>query len=107
MQSAFRWQLPLCTTSIKNILCLLARKSLYFFRKFPLIGFPNEFAARQFASAGFLVLQADDGARGSALNGSEGGGPCAAHSYEAAAKQLIADGLMILVSLVLADRARM
>ena len=56
-------------------------------------GFPNEFAARQLTSVGFLVLQADDLAEGCAHSGSPGEGPCAASSYEAAAKQLVADDL--------------
>jgi dipeptidyl aminopeptidase/acylaminoacyl peptidase len=57
-------------------------------------GFPNEFAARQLAGAGFFVLQADDLARGCASANSEGEGPCAASTYEAAAKQLVADTLV-------------
>jgi dipeptidyl aminopeptidase/acylaminoacyl peptidase len=57
-------------------------------------GFPNEFAARQLATAGFFVLQADDLAHGCTHGNSEGEGPCAASNYETAAKQLVADGLV-------------
>lgn len=57
-------------------------------------GFPNEFAARQLAAAGFFVLQADDLARDCEQGNHEREGPCAAANYEAAAKQLVADGLV-------------
>jgi dipeptidyl aminopeptidase/acylaminoacyl peptidase len=56
-------------------------------------GFPNEFAARQLSSAGFLVLQAEDDAPGCAQGSTPQEGLCAASSYEGAAKQLVADGL--------------
>lgn len=55
-------------------------------------GFPNEFAARQLAAAGFFVLQADDFAHGCTHGEREAEGPCAGSNYEEAAKQLVADG---------------
>lgn len=57
-------------------------------------GFPNEFAARQLAAAGFFVLQADDMAKDCMAGNREAEGPCAASNYEAAARQLVADGLV-------------
>jgi len=56
-------------------------------------GFPNEFAARQLAAAGFLVLQADDFENECMASDNTREGPRAASTYEAAAKHLVADGL--------------
>jgi dipeptidyl aminopeptidase/acylaminoacyl peptidase len=52
--------------------------------------YPEGFAARELAAAGFLVLQA----RGCPIRHTPEEGPCQVAAYEAAVKQLVADGLV-------------
>lgn len=51
--------------------------------------YPTGFAARELAAAGFMVLQV----RGCAIRRTPDEGPCQVAAYEAAVKQLVADGL--------------
>jgi hypothetical protein len=52
--------------------------------------YPEGFAARELAAAGFLVLQA----RGCPIRHTPEEGPCQVAAYEAAVKQLVSDGLV-------------
>ena len=51
--------------------------------------FPNGFAARALAAAGFLVLQVGEACPG----GDPSEGPCAVSAYESGARKLVSDGL--------------
>lgn len=53
--------------------------------------YPTAFAATEMSSVGIVVLQVDEGRDCVTVNRDEG--PCAVSTYEAAAKQLISDGL--------------
>ena len=55
--------------------------------------FPSAFAAGELASVGMLVLQAEDVADGCSGGPTPEEGPCAVSSYEAAANQLVSEGL--------------
>ena len=51
--------------------------------------FPNGFAARALAAAGFIVLQVGEACRSGDLSE----GPCAVSAYESGARKLVSDGL--------------
>jgi len=53
------------------------------------IAFPNGFAARALAAAGFIVLQVKEGCP----SGDPSEGPCVVSTYESGARQLVSDGL--------------